>query len=45
MCYEAAIALARGDEATFAKCLIFSLEDTVANWYSGLPPRCIYSWQ
>jgi hypothetical protein len=45
MCYEAAIASVRGDKATLAKSLIISLEDAVANWYSRLPPRCIYSWQ
>jgi hypothetical protein len=45
MCYEAAIASAGGDEATLAKLLIISLEDTSANWYSRLPPRCNYSWQ
>jgi hypothetical protein len=43
MCYEAAIASA--NEATLAKSPIISLEDAVANWYSRLPPRCIYSWQ
>jgi hypothetical protein len=42
MCYEAAIATARGDEATLAKSLIISLEDAATNWYSRLPPRCIY---
>jgi hypothetical protein len=45
MCYESAIASARGDEATLAKSLIISLEDAAANWYSTLPPGCIYSWQ
>jgi hypothetical protein len=45
MCYETTIASARGDEATLAKSLIISLEDPAANWYSKLPPRCIYSWQ
>jgi hypothetical protein len=45
MCYEADIASGGGDEATLAKSLIISLEDAVANWYSRLPPRCIYSWQ
>jgi hypothetical protein len=45
MCYEAAIASAGGNEATLAKSLIISLEDATANWYSRLPPRCIYSWQ
>jgi hypothetical protein len=45
MCYEAAIASAGGDEATFTKSLIISLEDVATNWYSRLPPRCIYSWQ
>jgi hypothetical protein len=45
MCYEADIASRGGDEATLAKPLIISLEDAVANWYSRLPPRCIYSWQ
>jgi hypothetical protein len=45
MCYEAVIASAGGDEATLAKSLIISLEDASANWYSRLPPRCIYSWQ
>jgi hypothetical protein len=30
MCYEAAIASAGGDEATLAKSLIISLEDTAA---------------
>jgi hypothetical protein len=44
MCYEATIASA-GDEATLTKSLIITLEDTTANWYSRLPPRCIYSWQ
>jgi hypothetical protein len=43
MCYEAAIALTRGDETTLAKSLIISLEDATANWYSRLPPRCFYS--
>jgi hypothetical protein len=45
MCYEATIASTRGDEATLAKSLIISLEDGAANWYSRLPPKCIYSWQ
>jgi hypothetical protein len=45
LCYEAAISLVGGDEATLAKSLIISLEDAAANWYSRLPPRCIYSWQ
>jgi hypothetical protein len=45
MCYEAAIASTGGDNATLAKSLIISLEDTIANWYSRLLPRCIYSWQ
>jgi hypothetical protein len=45
MCYKAAIASTRGNETTFAKSLIISLEDAVANWYSKLPPGCIYSWQ
>jgi hypothetical protein len=31
MCYEAAIASARGDEATLAKFFIISLEDAAAN--------------
>jgi hypothetical protein len=45
MCYEAAIASTGGDEATLTKSLIISLEDAAANWYSRLPPHCIYSWQ
>jgi hypothetical protein len=45
MCYEAAIDSAGGDEATLTKSLIISLEDATTNWYSRLPPRCIYSWQ
>jgi hypothetical protein len=45
MSYEAAIASARGDEATLVKSLIISLEGAMANWYSRLPPGCIYSWQ
>jgi hypothetical protein len=45
MCYEADIASAGGDEATLVKSLIISQEDVAANWYSRLPPRCIYSWQ
>jgi hypothetical protein len=45
MFYEAAIMLAGGDKATIAKSLIISLEDAIANWYSRLSPRCIYSWQ
>jgi hypothetical protein len=44
MSYEAAIALAGGGEATPTKSLIISLEDAAANWYSRLPPGCIYSW-
>jgi hypothetical protein len=43
MCYEAAIASARGDEATLAKSLIINLDDAAANWYSRLSPKCIYS--
>jgi hypothetical protein len=45
MCYEATIVSAGGDEAALAKSLIISLEDAAVNWYSRLPPRCIYSWQ
>jgi hypothetical protein len=45
MCYEAAIASAGGDKATLTKSIIISLEDATANWYSRLPPGCIYSWQ
>jgi hypothetical protein len=45
LCYEAAIALAGGDEATLAKSLIISLEDATTNLYSRLPPQYIYSWQ
>jgi hypothetical protein len=42
MCYEATIALEGGDEATLTKSLIISMEDAAANWYSRLPPHCIY---
>jgi hypothetical protein len=45
MCYEAAIASAGGDEATLTKSLIISLEDAATNWYSRLPPHCIYMWK
>jgi hypothetical protein len=45
MCYEAAIAIAGGDEATLTKFLTISLEDATANWYSRLPLRCIYFLQ
>jgi hypothetical protein len=45
MCYEATIASVGGDEATLTKPLIISLEDVAANWYSRLPPGCIYFWQ
>jgi hypothetical protein len=45
MCYEATIASAGGDKSTLVKSLIITLEDAVANWYSRLPPCCIYSWQ
>jgi hypothetical protein len=45
MCYEAAIASVGGDEATLTKSLIISLENTATNWYSRLPPKCIYSWK
>jgi hypothetical protein len=45
MCYEATIASAGGVEATLTKSLIISLEDAAANWFSRLPPKCIYSWQ
>jgi hypothetical protein len=44
ICYEDAIALAVGDEAILAKSLIIFLEDATVNWYSRLPPKCIYSW-
>jgi hypothetical protein len=37
MCHEATIALAGGEETTFAKSLIISLKDAEANWYSRLP--------
>jgi hypothetical protein len=40
-----AITSTGGDDATLAKSLIISLEGVIANWYSRLPPRCIYSWQ
>jgi hypothetical protein len=43
MCYKDAIASTGGDEVTLAKSLIISLEVVVANWYSRLPPKCIYS--
>jgi hypothetical protein len=43
MCYEDAIASARGDKVTLAKSLIISLEDAAANWYSRLLPKFIYS--
>jgi hypothetical protein len=45
MCYEDTIASAGGDEAMLAKSLIISLENVARNWYSRLPPKCIYSWQ
>jgi hypothetical protein len=45
MCYEATIASAGGDKGILAKSLIISLENATANWYSRLPPRCIYFWQ
>jgi hypothetical protein len=45
MCYEAAIASVGGDEATLMKSLNISLEDAAANWYSRLPPHCIYLLQ
>jgi hypothetical protein len=45
MRYKATITSAGGDEATLAKPLIILIEDAAANWYSVLPPRCIYSWQ
>jgi hypothetical protein len=44
MFYKAAIASVGRDEATLAKSLIISLEDTAANWYSRLSIGCIYSW-
>jgi hypothetical protein len=44
MSYEVIISLAKGDKATLAKTLIISIEDAAANWYSRLPPGCIYSW-
>jgi hypothetical protein len=44
MCYEATIASAGGNNATLAKSIVISLEDATANWYSRLPPKCIYSW-
>jgi hypothetical protein len=34
MCYEATIASAGGDEATFTKSLTMSIEDDVANFLS-----------
>jgi hypothetical protein len=45
MSYEAIIASSAGDETTLTKSLIISLEDAATNWYSRLPPGCIYSWQ
>jgi hypothetical protein len=45
MCYEAAIASAGSDKANLAKTIIISLEDAAANWYSRLPPCCIYLLQ
>jgi hypothetical protein len=45
MCYEAVIASASGDHATLAKSLIIPLEYATTNWYSKLPPKCIFSWQ
>jgi hypothetical protein len=45
MCYKAAIASVGGDKATLTKSLIISLEDASTNWYSRLPPCCIYTWQ
>jgi hypothetical protein len=45
MYYEAAIALAGGNEAMLTKSMIISLEGARTNWYSRLPPKCIYSWQ
>jgi hypothetical protein len=45
MCYEAAIASTGGNDATLTKSLIISLEYAAANWYSRLPPCCIYLWQ
>jgi hypothetical protein len=44
MSYAVAIPSAWGDEATLAKSPIISLEDAAANWYSRLPPGCIYFW-
>jgi hypothetical protein len=43
MCYEVVIVSAGGDETTFAKSLIISLEDVIANWYYRFPSGCIYS--
>jgi hypothetical protein len=43
--YPTGSATARGDETTFTKSLIISLKDATANWYSRLPPGCIYFWQ
>jgi hypothetical protein len=45
MCYKVVIASSDGDDATLVKSLIISLEGATVNWYSRLPPRCIYSWQ
>jgi hypothetical protein len=45
MSYEADIASMWGDKGTLAKSLIISLEGAATNWYSRLPPGCIYSWQ
>jgi hypothetical protein len=45
MCYKATIASPGGDKATLSKSLIISLENATTNWYSWLPPKCIYSWQ
>jgi hypothetical protein len=42
--YEAAIASFGGDETTFIKSFIISLENAVANWYMRLPLRSITSW-
>jgi hypothetical protein len=42
--HEVVIASAGRDEATLTKLLIISMEDAATNWYSRIPPKCIYSW-
>ena len=45
MSYEAAVALAGGDNAVLAKSFVIATEGDALAWYSMLKPNTVYSWE